>query len=98
MDASLETFTLQTFTPLVGTSFRVRIAAGVVTLTLTQATSPSPSGNPFSLSFLGPHQPLLEQASHRFEHEDLGAFDLFVGPVAQDATTTTYQAVFNRLL
>jgi len=94
----LETFTLQTFTPLVGTSFRVQASADLgVDLALTEASSPSPTGNPFSLLFAGPRQPILAQATYPFEHGTLGRFDLFIGPIGQNATATIYEAVFNRI-
>ena len=94
----LETFTLQTFVPCVRTSFRVQIAADrAVDLVLTEASSPSPTGNPFSLIFSGPRDPLLAQATHPFEHASLGRFDMFICPIGQNAESTTYQAVFHRL-
>ena len=94
----LEPFTLQTFTPLVGTSFRVQAAADrAVELALTAARSRSPTGNPFSLVFAGPRQPVLPQATYPFEHGTLGRFDLFICPIGQSATNTSYEAVFNRM-
>ena len=94
----LETFTLQTFTPLVNTSFRVQAGPDlVVELALTAASSRSATGNPFSLFFAGPRQPILPQATYPFAHATLGRFDLFICPKAQNATATIYEAVFNRL-
>jgi hypothetical protein len=93
----LETFTLATFTPLVGARFRVTATAGVLELALVEARSRGADGNPFSLVFKGPPAPLLPQATYRFEHAGLGAFDLFICPIAAPAEGVRYEAVFNRL-
>jgi hypothetical protein len=50
---------------------------------------------PFSLLFLGPPSFVLPQATYRFEHETIGAFDLFIVPVGRTAQGVSYEAVFS---
>jgi hypothetical protein len=97
----LDTFTLQTFSPLVASSFDL-LTAGEdqrITLELTEAlgtgTSPSEtSREPFSLTFRGPGEPQLEQRTYPVSHPALGTFELFIVPVGRDADGVYYEAVF----
>lgn len=50
--------------------------------------------DPFRLEFLGPVDPVLLQRTHRLEHDALGAFDIFLVPIGQDAGGTSYEAIF----
>jgi hypothetical protein len=50
--------------------------------------------DPFRLAFLGPADPLLPQRTYRLEHDGLGALDIFLVPIARDASGTTYEAIF----
>ncbi len=58
----------------------------------------APGYESFALVFRGEVNDRLNQGTYRFEHAALGAFDLFIVPVAQDLTGRYYEAVFNRLL
>lgn len=49
----------------------------------------------FSAFFTGPKDRFLEQKVYSLEHEQMGAFDLFLVPVSQDANGYQYEAVFN---
>ena len=49
----------------------------------------------FSAFFHGPREPFLLQRTYSFEHERMGAFDLFLVPINQDANGVRYEAVFN---
>ena len=102
--------TLQKFSALVGTKFRVHLAAArQIELELAEA-APGPGGNPagktgswprqenFSLIFIGPLDLPLPQRIYRFEHDQMGAFDVFIVPIAREAQAMKYQAVFNRLV
>jgi hypothetical protein len=51
----------------------------------------------FSLVFRGALDFTLPQSIYRLEHERLGAFDLFLVPIAREADGFRYEAVFNRL-
>jgi hypothetical protein len=52
----------------------------------------------FSLLFQGSQNRPLQQGTYRFEHSQLGAFDLFIVPIAAEQGVIKYQAVFNRLV
>ncbi len=58
----------------------------------------SPEYESFTLLFRGAAVDPLGQGTYRMEHAALGAFDLFIVPVAQDQTGRYYEAVFNRLI
>ncbi len=51
--------------------------------------------SPFTLEFVGPSSPVLDHVIHVVTHPDMGAFELFLGPVVSPADGTTYEAVFN---
>jgi hypothetical protein len=48
----------------------------------------------FSLLFHGPADPLLPQATYRFEHPSLGAMEVFIVPLGRDEHGATYEATF----
>ena len=50
---------------------------------------------PFSLILAGPLAPALPQASYRLNHPALGEIDIFLVPIARDATSMQYEATFN---
>lgn len=93
------------------TRFQARLASGqTVELQLLKVrlgrTFPSQLGRrppadanfeKFSLIFSGPKDVLLDPAIHRFEHAQLGRFEMYVGPVGTtDAGSVRYETVFNR--
>jgi hypothetical protein len=51
----------------------------------------------FSLVFRGPPKERVQQGMYQMQHDQLGAFDLFLVPVSQDQDGVYYEAVFNRL-
>ena len=51
----------------------------------------------FILHFRGPLAPRLDQRIHHFDHEIMGAFDLFLTAIGADAQGSDYEAVFHRL-
>jgi len=93
----LDEWTLATFKPRVGDAFTIDAAPAPVELVLESATAVGerPDGrDPFSLVFRGPLAPLLGQAIHRLEHAELGALEIFIVPLGQDADSTSYEAIF----
>lgn len=58
----------------------------------------NPRQERFSILFRGPLDVVLEQRMYKIEHDELGAFDLFLVPVAMNEKGREYEAVFNRLL
>jgi hypothetical protein len=49
----------------------------------------------FSAFFRGPGDRYLGQKIYPIEHEQMGAFELFLVPVSQDQNGFRYEAVFN---
>ena len=100
----LESLDLAIFTRHVGDVFRLAvdetttIEARLIEATPGSATSSSswPNGRraPFSLVFRGAGRP-LPQRIYRLEHPELGALDVFLVPIGQDAGGMFYEAVFN---
>jgi hypothetical protein len=98
----LETFTLATFSPLIGSRFELTAPgqgdSDQLQLELSQASAGAAAKavqrEPFSLVFIGPVEPLLAQGTYRLSCEDLGAFELFIVPIARDQGGSRYEAVF----
>jgi hypothetical protein len=91
--------TLKSFAPHAGSVFLLRADGQDLPLTLVAADPlPAPPGDkgrpPFSLEFDGPREPIHPQATVAFEHEALGALEIFIVPIAQDEQHTRYQAIF----
>jgi hypothetical protein len=93
------------FLPLLHTEFRVHAdSSEPVPLTLVEVSDlmRTPGGEPrrgkrgFSLLFTGARTHFLPQSMYRFEHEALGAFELFITPVLPDDDQSfAYEAIFN---
>ena len=90
----LETFTAETFRPLLNERFELSSKDGGVDLELVDVTESAAPGAErraqFSIVFSGPADPILPQAIYRLEHPELGAFDIFLVPIAAGS----YEAVF----
>ena|SRR6266581_3062001 len=95
--------TIETFAPLLETTFRVRNGPGnvqtdlrLVELRPLGRQPHAPRVEPFALEFAGPAEPALEQRIHRLEHETLGVIEIFLVPIGLDpAGGLRYEAVFN---
>jgi hypothetical protein len=57
----------------------------------------APKIESFSLIFHGPGNRPLSQKTYRFEHPQLGCFDLFIVPTGLRPEAWEYEAIFNRL-
>ncbi len=95
----LETFTIDTFSGRIGERFRVRFEAETpveVELAAAQALGSAEGAGraPFSIVFRGPQEPIYEQRIYPVEHDELGSFELFLVPIASDASGARYEAVF----
>jgi hypothetical protein len=100
----LDRLTADSFEPAVGQTFVLDGGeAGALELELLEsrlhdpdvpAEDSSGARAPFSLLFRGPVEPVLPQRIYHVEHVSVGAIDIFIVPVGQDATGTTYEAVF----
>ena len=94
--------TCETFAPYVGNHFQVSLSdAERVSLELVSATAFTNRTDsrlkrvPFCLTFRGPKKPLLPQHIYKFEHEKLGAFEVFAVPVGPDAVGMIYEVQFS---
>jgi hypothetical protein len=97
--ALLDQLTLETFQPLVGSSFWIQEGGRKIELRLTSAKKVMESEaarlqrNPFSLFFLTPF--LLPQQIYHIAHETFPeALDIFLVPVGQEPNGYIYEAVF----
>lgn len=98
----LDQFTVETFQPLVGTSFFATFPNGAkVELRLESALRVMESEaaklprHPFSLYFVGPASYLLKQSTYMIEHETFAApVPMFLVPVGQHEDVYRYEAVF----
>jgi hypothetical protein len=95
----LDTLTIESFEPHVGTSFWLQNNAQKIELRLTKAARVMESEaarlkrTAFSLFFLGPV--LLPQHIYRLSHDGFAdPIDLFLVPIGQDAGGFNYEAVF----
>lgn len=101
----LETLSVGTFTPLVGTAFAVTFTDGTLELTLaavephgTRAARPGVPDfrtEPFSLVFHGPLRPILPQRTWDLAHPSLGTHGIFLVPIGPQGDRMRYEAVFN---
>ncbi|HEX9937377.1 MAG TPA: hypothetical protein VGB15_09645 [Longimicrobium sp.] len=97
----LETFTVDTFTPHVGKTFRVIVDDKHEMITRLSDVSPwgheearSRPRIPFSLTFHARPDAVIPQQTYRVESEALEAFDCFLVPIGPDAAGMRYEAVF----
>ena len=95
----LDKLTIESFTPHVGTSFRLHAGDRRIELRLTRAAKVMESEaarltrTPFSLFFLAPV--LLPQQIYRLTHDGFPEpLDIFLVPVARGADGFTHEAVF----
>ena len=95
----LDKLTIESFAPHVGTSFRLDTGDRRIDLRLSRAAKVMESEaarltrTPFSLFFLAPV--LLPQQIYRLTHEGFAEpLDIFLVPIAGDASGFTYEAVF----
>jgi hypothetical protein len=96
----LDQLTFEQMNALVGTTFRVELAADTIELRLVRAAKVMESEaarlkrTPFSLFFEGPVDPLLPQMTYPLQHQSLERLEIFLVPVSRDARCSTYEAVF----
>ena len=101
----LETFTVATFAQHLGDTFRLHPdPSRAVDMELIEATElgarSAPASarqerrTPFSIVFRGPQDLRLPQQIYRMEHDQIGAFDLFLVPIGPDEQGLRYEAIF----
>jgi hypothetical protein len=98
----------ETFSRYVNTRFRVYtspltainlqlIAIIRSASSISQKPATTPKLDCFSVVFRGPRKTALESNTYRVEHDQMGAFDIFITPVDDHKRQRHYQAVFNRV-
>ena len=93
--------THEEFSKHLNTKFGIRISeAQVIEVELTEVSELliSTRQERFALIFRSPNDIVVAQGLHRFEHNQMGSFDLFIVPVDRDESGTSHEAVFNRLV
>jgi hypothetical protein len=97
----LEQLTIDSFQPHVGSTFWVEFPNDTkVELRLTgtakvmESEAARLARHPFSVFFVGPRSFMLQQHTYRVTHEQLGTMEIFLVPVAQNADSYEYEAVF----
>ena len=90
------------FVRYLNTSFSIRISTRIVWKVDLYKVTENKAGtlqglHNFSIFFRGSHDNPLRQNTYRFEHPQLGNFDLFIGPAGTSGNLKQYEAVFNRL-
>lgn len=89
------------FAKHLNTKFRIQISeAEAVEAELTEVSELSVTAQQarFAITFRTPNKPFLGQGLHRFDHDQMGPFELFIVPVEQDDKGTNYEAIFNRVI
>ena len=85
------------FREAVGTVYSVVAPDALVALRLDSAEPFERSireGGAFRLGLVGPVDPVLSQATYRFEADGVEPFEMFIVPVARDGDGTRYEAIF----
>jgi hypothetical protein len=97
----LNTFTVASFAPHLGETFRVRLPdASAIEVTLTEAsvlTSDDDSRRqraPFRLTFRDPSRRIAQQAIYALEHDGFEPMSLFLVPIRVDASGLYVEAIF----
>ena len=96
----LQDLTHASFGAHLGTTFRIQTAGAPFQMALSEIKlhepHPGPRGQPFSVYFRGPAQPVLPQAIYPLEHEVMGTLEIFIVPIGPDKDgAMRYEAVFN---
>ncbi len=96
----LEKLTQDMFAAQLNTTFRASLPdSGIAELQLYEVAEglSTPTQEQFSLFFHGPRETNLGQGTFALDHDQMGAFPLFLVPIGPDAEGMRYQAVFNRV-
>jgi hypothetical protein len=94
---ALEDLTIDSFAARVGERFMLEDPHASHELALVECASRGQSlqREAFSLTFVGPTEPVLAQRIYRLRNPELGAIEIFLVPIGVDANGTHYEAAFN---
>jgi hypothetical protein len=93
--------THEEFSRHLNTKFGIRLSeTQAIEAELTQVSEHliSPRQERFSIVFRTSNEAFFGQGLHRFEHDKMEPFDLFIVPIERDEEGTYYEAVFNRMI
>jgi hypothetical protein len=81
-------------------TFFITTPDGDIALELIKLSSQklSPQQEQFSVFLKGPREIYLPQHIYTMHHKNMGVFDLFLVPVAQELDGIIYEAAFNKLI
>ena len=99
MITALDNFNSQTFAEQLHSKFKVYLDQHPpleMELVEVEERDTSPRIELFFLRFQGPPSPLVPQGIRRFEHEKLGAFEIFITAIGMDEKGLLYESVFHR--
>ena len=96
----LATVRCEQFAACLNEDFEIVFPDGTLQLRLCEArpwgpAQPSNVRRPFSLTFLGRAGLRLPQQIYRMRHATLGEMEIFLVPVGDDRSGSTFEAVFN---
>jgi hypothetical protein len=105
MTNNLANLTVDAFQPRVGDRFRIRPSPeSTIDAELIEARALGESGRspakgsvrptPFALLFRTTLKGALPQRIYQVEHDEMGAYDIFLVPVGPDAVGMVYEAIF----
>lgn len=103
--------TAESFSDFVGDTFNVQTDDGEIAFTLDNIKIFNeknmrdshleidgvvyPPRAPFSLTFEGPREPVLQSQMYRVSHETIGELELFISGFRQDHNCMLYESCFN---
>ncbi|MEP3892150.1 MAG: hypothetical protein ABJN69_16955 [Hellea sp.] len=103
--------TAESFSDYVGDTFDLHTDDGVITLTLDNIKLHDekymrdnhleiqgvvyPPRRPFSLTFIGPLDPVLAASMHPLKHATLGELELFLSAFQKDQDGVLYESILN---
>ena len=100
----LDKLTVDDFKPVVGERFALDLdGTGSLDLELAAARTydadapavdESGTRSPFLVQFRGPGDLILPQRIYRVDNETVGTLEIFLVPIGNDGSATTYEAVF----
>ncbi len=97
----LDDLTSDDFKPLVNDVFEMSCEGASIKLTLStvdvmdERYSRPDARLSFSLTFMGPMEPLLPQGPYTLRHDTLGALELFAVPLGPVDEGQRYEIIFN---
>lgn len=95
-----ELLTHETFARNINTKFQAELdERNYVELELAQVSELKvfPDQEQFAIVFVGPVESFLGQGIRSLKHKQMGQFEIFLVPIAQDEKGFSYEAVFNRV-